>query len=385
MTSRPLLGVVITLLLALGLVLTACGDSPPTATTTTVLPTTAVATTTTAVVAPTTALTSVGGVTTQTAATTATAANSTTVASQGAISVTDNTGTVITLAKKAERIACLGAHCLDVLAELGLTPVGIEEIYFELGPVYLTDAKYWANKLDSISRIKFGANATPNLEDLAKLQPDLIIATSTTTFREALKNVAPIYATKYRTLAQRLESLQDIGKLTGREIQASAAIKRFETKLAAYAAQSPKNKTLLYNQSYDLTTAATPMVDSPTGEVLKQVTKYPWSSDKASPTNGWAPLSVEKILEVDPDVILVGALQGTATNDFLKNAQANLIKNRDALNLNPIWKELKAVKSNQVFEADLLNWQGQGTIALTLVLDEAMTKLYPQVFPKALP
>jgi iron complex transport system substrate-binding protein len=378
-------------LLLLGLVVVspqATTTATPAATTqaaTTAAATTAVAAASTTA-ATTSAATTVAPTTAAASATTpaVTTSSTTAAASQTALTVTDNNGITITLPKKAERVVCLSAHCLDMLAELGLEPAGVEELYYDIPNVYFNDPKYWANKASSFNRIKSGTTAAPNLEDIAKIKPDLIVAVSATEIRDALKNVAPIYATKYRTLAGRLESLRDVGKLTGREAQAEAAIKRFQDKLAAYAAKSPKTKTILYTQGYSF--IGIPTADSPTGEVIKQVTKYPWSSDKPSPTNGWGPISLEKILEVDPDVILSGVVNsGNATNDFIKGAQAGIVKALDELKVNPLWKELKAVKNNQLYEVDLLNWQGQGTIALTLVLDELMPKLYPEVFPKPLP
>lgn len=82
---------------------------------------------------------------------------------------------------------------------------------------------------------------------------------------------------------------------------------------------------------------------------------------------------MERLLEVDPDVIFVQTLrQPTPLSQQLA--------------ANPVWGQLKAVRGGQVYEVDYDIWSlGQGPRALGLVLDEAMVKLYPDVFPRPLP
>jgi ABC-type Fe3+-hydroxamate transport system substrate-binding protein len=55
------------------------------------------------------------------------------------------------------------------------------------------------------------------------------------------------------------------------------------------------------------------------------------------------------------------------------------------LKSNPVWGHLKAVKTNQVYEVNPSYYIfGRGTISLGLALGDAMTRLYPNVFPEPL-
>ena len=53
---------------------------------------------------------------------------------------------------------------------------------------------------------------------------------------------------------------------------------------------------------------------------------------------------------------------------------------------NTIWKELSAVQNGEVYEVDFFIWgTSRGIRGTTVVLDEAIPKVYPDVFPAPLP
>ncbi len=114
------------------------------------------------------------------------------------------------------------------------------------------------------------------------------------------------------------------------------------------------------------------------GGLLAKVTNYPWAAGaNAAPASDHEPgaiaYSLDKVLARDPDVLLIATLPGGPS--LSKQLAAN-----------PVWSNLKAVKTHQVYEVDpSIYIFGRGTISLGLALDDAMTKLYPDVFPKPLP
>ena len=51
----------------------------------------------------------------------------------------------------------------------------------------------------------------------------------------------------------------------------------------------------------------------------------------------------------------------------------------------PLWSQLKAVQNKRAYDVDFsLYVGGRGMRSLGLALDDAMTKIYPNVFPKPL-
>ena len=286
------------------------------------------------------------------------------------LTFTDATNTTITLPKQPGRIVCLVGICEDILATLKLDPVAVNDT---LGQ----NPAFFGEKAKSFAVIG-GAFFSPNVEDIAKANPDLVIGLANVheNLRDALKPIAPLYIMNPTSYMDSIRYLKDIGRLTGRSDIANQATQKFLDKLAAYKARSPKNKTalLMYGSdvNFNIFTA-----QSLSGGLLAQVTNYPWTAGSgAAPAGDHEPgaisYSLEKVLARDPDVLLVGSL----------NSAQPLSKQ---LASNPVWSNLKAVKTNQVYEvpSDIYIF-GRGTISLGLALDDAMKKLYPDVFPHPL-
>ena len=115
------------------------------------------------------------------------------------------------------------------------------------------------------------------------------------------------------------------------------------------------------------------------GSVLNAVNNYPWPAlppgqiGSTSPEPGALQYSLEKILDKDPDILL---MESAATGEPLSKQLA----------ANPIWSQLKAVKTGQVYEVRRdIYVAGRGPRSLGIALDDTMNKMYPNVFPKPLP
>jgi iron complex transport system substrate-binding protein len=320
-------------------------------------------------------------ITTQVASTTlpaTTAPPTTAPATQFPVTVTDGSGFSLTLPKKAERVVCLSQPCLDIMLELGLEPVATLGVFFDSGLEYLTRPDLFGTKAANFARIAGSAAIEPNLEDITKIKPDLIMGfPGLEKNREALKGVAPIYIGKQGTYKAAIEALKDMGKLTGRVAEAETAAKRFQERLTAYKTKSPNNRAIIWFNTFNV---RGPTKNSIIGSLMSEVTPYPWEVSGANAI-GWASFSFEKLLEVDPYAIFVAVRGKTATGDYSEPEK----KRRDELANNSFFKELQAVKNQRVYEISDWLVLGEGTRALGLLLDEVMTRLYPEVFPKALP
>lgn len=295
-------------------------------------------------------------------------------ATSGNLTFTDATHTTVTLPRPPSRIACLVGICEDVLASLGIQPVAVNDT---LGQ----DPHYFGAAAKNFTMIG-GQFFAPNVEDIAKATPDLVIGLANVheQLRDALKPIAPLYIMNPTSAADAISYLKDIGRLTGHSAQADAAAQKFQAKVAAYAAKSPKNVStlLMYGSdvNFNIFTAA-----SLPGGLLSQVTSYPWPAPGAGTTPasdqepGAIAYSLDKVLATDPDTLLIASLTFGGGQPLTKQLVAN-----------PVWSQLKAVKNAKVYAVDPNFYIfGRGTISLGLALDDAMTRLYPGVFPKPLP
>lgn len=285
----------------------------------------------------------------------------------------DATGTTVTLTKQPTRIVCLVGLCEDILATLGIQPVAVNDT---LGQ----DAQYFGAAAKSFAQIG-GGFATPNVEDIVKAQPDLVIgiANAHEGLRDALKPVAPLYIMNPISYNDSIAYLEDIGRLTGHHVQADAAATTFREHLSQVVSKSPKSAStvLIYGSdvNFNIMTAG-----SLPGGLLTQVTPYAFAAPGAGSPQasdqepGAIPSSVEKLLAQDPDTLLIASFAFAPGTKPLSQQLA----------VDPAWSNLKAVKNNRVYEVSPSYYIfGRGTISLGLALDDAMTHLYPSVFPAA--
>jgi iron complex transport system substrate-binding protein len=290
------------------------------------------------------------------------------------LTFTDATNTTVTLSKPPTRIACLVSLCEDILAEIGLQPVAVNDTFGQ-------DPHFFGAKAKSFITIG-GSFFSPNVEDIAKANPDLVIGLANVdeNLRAALQPIAPLYIMNPTSYTDSIHYLQDIGRLTGRSKQADSAVQAFQQKLATYEAKSPKNKSalLLYGSdvNFNIFTAG-----SLPGGLLARVTSYPWPAPgpgapaASDHEPGAMPYSLERILAVNPDVLFIATVGASPGAPSLEQQLAS----------NPVWSNLKAVKNNQVYAINPNYYIfGRGTRSLGLALDDAMHKLYPDVFPTPL-
>lgn len=287
------------------------------------------------------------------------------------ITLTDDTGATITLTNRPQRIACLIDLCVDIVAELGMEPVAfIDELALQ--------PQFFGERAKTFIRIG-GSYFEPSLEDIARAKPDLVIGYPThAPLRDGLRPIAPLFVMQptngYRDV---LRYVRQIGELVGRESEANAAIDRFNARLNAYKERVPRDVTVLFMTGTDFDASfGIDTKRSIVGSVLAEVANYPWDDPNATPTGLVESYSLEQVLATNPDVLFIGTFLFGGGQGLLSEQLAN----------NPLWGQIKAVQQGRVHEVSVPIWvTGQGTRSLQLVLDEAMTKIYPDRFPKPLP
>src|SRR5579884_2234759 len=88
-------------------------------------------------------------------------------ASTTSLTFTDATHTTVTLSKRPARIVCLVSLCEDILAQLGLSPVAVNDTFGQ-------DSHFFGSRAKSFMTIG-GTFFQPDVEDIARANPDLVI------------------------------------------------------------------------------------------------------------------------------------------------------------------------------------------------------------------
>lgn len=276
----------------------------------------------------------------------------------------DATGTRIQLGQPAERIVSLTATGLDCLIELGLTPVG----YLSQGVA--DQPEFYSDRAQSF--MNAGSWIFPNRRAIRKTQPDLILGWRFPhRFYRGLNNIAPLYLMVGAGHDTAVARLRQIGQLTGREQEAEDAIASLDHQIQAVNLKNQHRPTVLImgGSTINCILNCFPVeTDTGTlGSVLQHFTVFPWSkpdSERGEP--GLIYLSLRQILAIDPDLIFI---QSYPPLDIpLSQQLAN----------NTVWKQLKAVQTQQVYEIEPFWHWGNGTRLIRLMLRRLLPLIYPQ-------
>lgn len=162
--------------------------------------------------------------------------------------------------------------------------------------------------------------------------------------------------------------------MTGRTAQAEAAVSKFQGKLKMVKEKAPKDKTVMLVGTRNMLEYFVNTDKALVCGLLNEIAKCPWQlplNPGPRGVYGVAQFSLEKILQADPEILLIYGVELSAVAEKLKG--------------DPVWQKLKAVTTNQIYAVDQPIWDANaGLRALGTVLDQGAGIIYPQVFPKPL-
>lgn len=289
----------------------------------------------------------------------------------GALTLTDGTGTKLTFTQRPEKIVCLYNRCTEVLASLGVTPLALPASMADLA----ADPGYFAQPNEIVLLRETNDEIGFDLEELAALKPDLVLGWEE--LRTSMSGIAPVYAVTNDMNSYRDSHAETrtFAALLGREAEAEAAIKAFLDRLEAYKRRSPKNRSVMYTFFYDDKVHYRDG-ESATCALFKEVASCDWP-DPVNASSWSVESSIEGLLALNPDLLVVDTYGLDVTTD------AEL---RDSLGADPLWQELAAYQQQRLVlqPKTLHSMDGMGTVGATRLLDHFMPLLYPEVFPQPL-
>jgi iron complex transport system substrate-binding protein len=245
-------------------------------------------------------------------------------ANPDAITVTDQTGNVVTLDGPAERVVVLTASSCEIVYALGAgdTVVGRGE-YCD-----------WPVEATEVDVVQSGADT--NIEQIIALDPDLVIMTTMAQDPEGAKQLTDagiaVYSSDATDIAQTYESIEQIGVLFGKEDAAAALVSEMKATFDELAANKVSG-TVYFEVSpleYGLWTAGS-------GTFMNEVAEMIGLTNVFADIDGWAEISEEQVLARDPDyIVTVGMYYG----EGLKPDEEIMSRSN--------WQDIAAVKNGAI-------------------------------------
>jgi iron complex transport system substrate-binding protein len=239
----------------------------------------------------------------------------------------------------AKKVVALSSLAADIISQLDKTKL-----------VGITGSKLFKDnpQFQKLPRVSEGQNP-PNLEKIVALKPDLVIGAEgfSNQTTDKLKQLGiPTYLTQVKTW----ESLQELTKTLAQSIDADPQplLNRYKTFLPEK--QNPTLSTLVLVSRQPI---LAPNKNSWAGDLLAKFPTKNLAADLQgnSPIGGYVTLSAEKVLQANPDVIIV-------VNPPQQTDAALL----DSFKKEAFWKELKATKNNRIYVFDYYGLVNPGSI-----------------------
>jgi iron complex transport system substrate-binding protein len=177
----------------------------------------------------------------------------------------------------------------------------------------------------------------PSLERIVALKPDLALGTPEANRRETADQLErlgiPLYGVTANTLAGTLASIEDLGKILGREAAARSLVAEMQTRVDRVEKRiegQPKPKVLFVVWYRPLITVGP---NTFIADVIRAAGGIPIGENLKGE---WPRLTLEEVLPQNPDVILL-----PKTESFSPS-----VEEFQSL---PGWKDLGAVKERRIF------------------------------------
>lgn len=262
----------------------------------------------------------------------------------------------IQLPDTPKRVVVLEFSFLDALASVGVTPVGAADDG-DASRV-LPKAREAIGQWTSV-----GLRSQPNIEVIAKLKPDLIIADSGRHQAQyaALSAIAPtlMLPSRGEDYEGSLQTAQIIGHALNVDAKMTARITKNKQHLKEIASKIPANTTVLFGVARE-DSFSVHGPHSYAGSVLKAIgLNVPEVRANAAPTEF---IGLEQLLAINPQWLMVGHYR-----------HPSLV---DKWSTQPLWKILKAVKAHQVDSVDGNVWaRDRGVMASEQIAEDALAVL----------
>jgi iron complex transport system substrate-binding protein len=230
-------------------------------------------------------------------------------------------GRAVKLDKIPQRIISLAPSNTEILFALGLA----ERV------VAVTD--YCNYPPEAKDKPSIGGFSTPNIEKVVALSPDLVLATSIHQ-KQVIPNLEQrgitVFALAPKTLDEVLEAITLAGKITGEEKEASKLVARMQTRIKAVTDKTSslpevQNPKVLYITWHD------PLKTAGAETLHDELIRKAGGTNVARNLTGYAGITLEAVIDANPEVMIAGVGMGTGADAPLQFALTEpRLRNTDA-------------------------------------------------------
>lgn len=257
-----------------------------------------------------------------------------------AITIKDGLDREVKLAGPAQKIISLSASNTEILYAIG---AGKQVI----GRDSFSDYPEEANAVADIG----GDMGKYNLEEITKLQPDLVLAAGINTPEQvkALEDlkITVFYLANPKTLEDMFTNLQTVARLTGHEQETDKLVNTLRTRVDSVdkALANGTTRSKVYYE-LDATDPSKPYTAGPGTFVDLLIKRAGGENIGANLKTEWAQISLEELIIQNPDIVILGdSAYGTTPEQVSQR---------------PGWEAIKAVQNNRIlpFNDDLVTLPG---------------------------
>ncbi|PQP83276.1 iron ABC transporter substrate-binding protein [Paenibacillus sp. PCH8] len=253
-----------------------------------------------------------------------------------------------------QKIVTLFQGANDVVVALGVKPTGVVESWVQQ-PVY----EYLRADLDGVTQV--GQESQPNLEEINKLKPDLIIATKIRheEIYEQLSQIAPTVVTE--TLFDWKETVKLSGEAMNKVEQSDKLMTDWDARVADFKEKMGDRLPIEATITNFRADQVRIFYMGYAGKILQEL-GFTRPEGHDADTWGIELTSKESIPDMNADMIF-NFNSGTETEAIQKNY--------DNWTSSPLWKNLDAVKNNQLVQVDEVAWNmAGGYTSANMMLDD---------------
>jgi iron complex transport system substrate-binding protein len=278
-----------------------------------------------------------------------------------AVTITDYTGTVVTIVSPPQRIVSLSPSNTEILFALGL------------GDRVAGVTEYCSYPPEALEKPKIGGYRTVSIEKVIALKPDLILA-SDGNGEEVLENLRSlgytVVALRPETLAQVLADIQLVGQATGADANATRLvgdlnnrIREVEARVATVKGR-PTVAHVIWND---------PIYVSGNGTFQDELIKMAGGRNAFSEVEGWRNIGIEDFIRADPDVLIVNTGTGMGGGE---DSIAQFFLNE------PRFSTVSALRNNRVYliDTDTVN---RASPRIIDALERFAQDIHPSLFGNA--
>ena len=281
----------------------------------------------------------------------------------------DDTRREVEVPYRPLRVAVTNSWMVEVLMACDYTPVARPHIPLEF--VYPPAAH-------DIPVVAVSHSAGPNIEQLAAVQPDLILTSPTYgRFAEPIQQAldVPVLIYDVNTVEDVLEKIESLGSMAGCAAKAKQASEDLRARVGSLSEGLPEEGPKVFSifgtsESFLGFTSASYLGDMVRLLGAQLITDGdPPYMYRGRPDPAYTPFSLEKVVERDPDVILV-----VRHGDPDEAREENF----SSLFSNPAWAGLRAVQEGRVHELSEWLYLRYPGPRVTWAMEELLPLLYPE-------